>query len=724
MTMTRRPNATFIALLAAVLATPYAAARAADYPREFIYDTAAGTDEALVNVSLVNHRWPDCTTLESAIRDIFRIEGVTRKPDQDKALALWKWFRILVSSTGGGYAYEGPRGRERIVYDPHKILTVYGHHQCDGLSWAMAPLWRAAGYMAFDECTHGHTTAALRYRDADRHWRYHSFDPQGRFYYWDPKAERVATRTVPVMTAMVYRHVTAPQRLHSLRTSLRIGEAIERRWSNGACVVPSGRPGKPVHPKYYEFRYGRTDGIYAVAGQESQHFGPWPDPKVLRGQLAEGSANVNCTGSGKTLYGPAEAGKPAIFIFRLPPPYVAVEAHFKATLHKARDGDVCNVYLSRDGRPWQRVFEKTRTGPEGVRIDMGRKARTSGKPNAYTAYDIRIKVEMVAAGKPGDVGMSSPSIAVRRMLNKRTLPNLMPGENVFRVAADRIAPGWALRLRLSYRLKGKVAACEHVIGRFPYYFRIDAPGVKLRTIGNYDQDFGNEAVRMLRYRMELVPTRGAKLTRSLPAEKADAAFAKACPHPADMTKRRTPKVLEADPMQTSGFFPQSRAVLKDTDRMNALIRQLNSSGDSSYKAWAAAQELGAYPESVDHLCNRLGNANIDLTLFLCKALAQIGDRRAVEPLLARWAEVPKGAPGTRYIPDALAAIGDRRVVPALVRPLKRVRFDFRFHVARALGILGGPEAAAALRDLAANDPFPAVRAEAKAALEKLKGRSK
>ena len=49
-----------------------------------------------------------------------------------------------------------------------------------------------------------------------------------------------------------------------------------------------------------------------------------------------------------------------------------------------------------------------------------------------------------------------------------------------------------------------------------------------------------------------------------------------------------------------------------------------------------------------------------------------GDKKAVKPLLAKWAKEPAaGAPGTRYIPDVLAAIGDRSVVAELIKPLKQ-----------------------------------------------------
>jgi HEAT repeat protein len=136
--------------------------------------------------------------------------------------------------------------------------------------------------------------------------------------------------------------------------------------------------------------------------------------------------------------------------------------------------------------------------------------------------------------------------------------------------------------------------------------------------------------------------------------------------------------------------------------------------------WIAAEDLGAYPEALDALLAELPKANIDLTLFICKALAQIGDKKAIPALLDKWAQAPQGAPGTRYIPDVLAAIGDPTVVPTLVAPLKRMRFDYRLHIAYALGKLGGPLAMDALADMAANDPFPAVKEFAAEQLARLK----
>ena len=64
------------------------------------------------------------------------------------------------------------------------------------------------------------------------------------------------------------------------------------------------------------------------------------------------------------------------------------------------------------------------------------------------------------------------------------------------------------------------------------------------------------------------------------------------------------------------------------------------------------------------------------------------------------------------------------VVPQLLAPLKKCRFDYRFHIAHALGELGGPRAEKALEELVADDPFPGVREEARRALAKLRAKKR
>lgn len=717
-------------------ATGEAAVAEPAYPAEEICEAAVGPDEALVNVSLAVDRWPDCTTLASAAADIFRIEGVAGKSDQEKALALWKWFRILTCSTGGiygeslrdNYAFEGPAGAEQLCFDPHKILTVYGHHMCDGLSWTLAPLWRAAGYMAFDECTHGHTIAALRYRDADGALRFHSFDPNGRFFYWDDQRKIVGTWTLPVMRGRVYRHVLAPRHLHSLRTSLRIGERIHRCWDNTGSVIPYGKERDKArnlneHP-FYTCRPGRTDGAYAVVGEESQTLVAVLEPATFTAQLWAG-CDVACSAPevGKATAHPAKPGEIAELVYRLPSPYVVADARCYATLVKAGADDLCRLLLSRDGTNWAPIFTKATTGEEDVTIELGRWAREKGTPDAYAAYDFFIKAEFRTAADIRGTGMNALCVWAVRQLNKRTLPNLRPGRNCLRLTADRLAPGWALAVQVDYRVKGEERKVSCVVREFPHYFRIDVPGAVERALPNYDQAFNDGDLQMVSIKMRLIPEKSAPAAEpSLPEAEGRACFAAASPHPADFSGldyRKVRKAAETDIRQTSGFLPQGDSRrLPDDAAMEGLIKHL---GGNNVEDWMAMEDLGDYPGAIEPLLQALPKANIDQTLFICKALAKLKDPRAVKPLLEKWKkEGAGGAPGTRYIPDVLAAIGDASVVPDLVAPLGTMRFDFRFHIAHALGILGGAEAEKALEDLAARDPFPAVREKAAAALEKLK----
>ncbi|MCX7805494.1 MAG: hypothetical protein N3A38_09935, partial [Planctomycetota bacterium] len=121
------------------------------FPAEEIHDDFSGPDEAVTDLRIASNRWPDCFSNASAVTDIFRLEGVADRSDHEKAMALWKWFRILFCPKYGAYYWEEDEtGTPRIVYDGHKIFTVYGRHYCDGTAWCMVDLWRAVGYIALD----------------------------------------------------------------------------------------------------------------------------------------------------------------------------------------------------------------------------------------------------------------------------------------------------------------------------------------------------------------------------------------------------------------------------------------------------------------------------------------------------------------------------------------------------------------------------------------------
>lgn len=691
------------------------------YPREEMHDTRVYPDEVLTDVRITASTWPDCYSNETAIRSIFRIEGVADGPaDQAKALALWKWFRILMSSNLGGHRYEtDSQGVDRIVLGPHRIFTCYGHHQCDGLSWTMVPLWRAAGYMGLDECHFGHTVASLWYRDADGHHRFHDLDPQKRFYYWDPGKKIISTWTMPVMRERVHRHVMQPRHTHTLRTSLRAGEFIVRRWTNEGFVIPPGRQGPDISygkdAKYYRYREGRGDGVFTVAGSELQEFCPDRHPETFPASLQEGSVNTACTAG---FMHPDKVGAPGVFMYRIASPYPAVEATVEAELSKGSCEDRCAIELSIDeGKTWKPVRVLEDAGTETVSVKIGRTARAAGGPNVYTAYSFLLRGVFETKNSPRSVGMRGFRVSVVRQLNRRTLPNLRPHENMIRVDGVWQRNGYELEAAIAWKCNGKIREEKRRIASFPFYFSVDTGAVAETIHMNYDSKFNDGPVQMQSISLRLVPTAEGPADESLAAETGERAFAAAAPHPADMTHYKIPELLERSPGETTGFLPQDGHVHPDKKEIEELMSKLKSG--KLTEPWAAAEDLQHHPEALDELIAALPGADIDLTLYICKALAQLKDSKAILALLEKWKEGEKGSPGTRYIPDALAAIGDVSVVPALVKPLKTMRFDFRFHIAYALGRLGGPEARAALEDLAKNDPFPAVRELAASALERL-----
>ena len=710
-------------------------AKADNFPSESEYDTAVHADEALVNVRVRNHRWPDCYSLQTAAADIYRLEGVAEAPDatEAKALAAWRWLLTLMSISGGRVFEGNPTGKwvrchgDRDVQQIEvrrgdKLILVYGVHECGGLSRALAHLWRAGGYLGYQEPSSGHSVACLRYPDADGVWRMHSFNPQGMSYYWNPRDKRVGTRRRPVLRGVEYKRFLPPME-HTLRTSLRRGEAVRRRWSNDGYVQMTQRMGYwKKRPKHKQI------ASHCVAGQEDQVLTAVAEPKTFRGQLWPASRNVACSapGPGRAALHPAEAGQAASFVYRLASPYVAIEAAVEATLKKARAADVCRLAFSNNmGRSWHVLCDKKAAGEETVRLEVGRKRYWQPAPSITSHYSFLIKAEFRTDGDPRRVGMDALKVVVHRQLNMRALPNLMPGENVIQVAADALRPDLALQLDVEYEVNGKPRAARRVIRRFPHFFRIDVTGLpaeKLKT-PHYLANWGGKAtfnlpehpLRMKALSLCLIPAAGASADESMPADRAEAFFRKAYPTPYKHDRRMADesKVPEHE-SEVSGFFPQlprtKDAPAEPLAYYNWLIARIGTSD-------VRLPKLPAGTDPIQWCIEKLPRASGGRTTGICNVLAHFADKRALPALLAKWAAAPKYGPGDRYVPDALAAIGDRSAAAALAGSVRRLRFDYRVHVARALGILGGPEARRTLELLAAKDPNISVRGQARRALE-------
>ncbi len=713
-----------------------------EYAPESIYDTTVHSDEALVDVRVRNSRWPDCYSLETIIRDVFRLEGVDDTPDANraKAFALWKWLHML-KSTRGSRVFEGnPYGkRTRFTGNPatdqieirsgDKQLLVYGLHECGGMSRTMAHLWRSAGFLGYQEPDPGHSTCALRYPDKDGVWRMHTFNPQGYNYYWNPRDNRVGTRRKPVMRGCEYRRFVPPL-THTLRTGLRPGETVTRRWKNDGYIQKTSRmlkwAGKVGDPSRH------IDA--GVAGQEDQVLAAVTDPKDYLTQLWPGSTNTACSApaAGSAALHPAEADKTASFIYRLPSPYIAIEAELEAELVKTAADDICRILFSTDmGKSWHPLHEKKDVGTEQVKLSVGRKRYWNKQPSITSSYAVLFKAEFKTDGKPVDVGMNALKIVVHRQLNMRCLPTLLPAENVYKISAASMGPGSALKFSLDYEVNGEARSLTRVISKFPHYFRVDVKGLPAKKLkgpyyltpmgGKRSFNLPEHPLRMKAMRLELVPLASAKPAASMPAAEAEPFFKKAYPNPHEYHRKMTHKKKIPDhESEVSGFVPQiprnSKQPSDPREYYNWLVDNLGTTDAKLPKAGEDVKDVIAWCMKKFPGCHHLH------TMGFANVFAHFKDKRTIPVMLEKWKKAPEYGPGDRYIPDALAAMGDRSVVPALIKPLKRLRFDYRVHIARALGVLGGAEAKKALEMMAREDPNISVRGEAKRQLDALEKR--
>jgi HEAT repeat protein len=125
--------------------------------------------------------------------------------------------------------------------------------------------------------------------------------------------------------------------------------------------------------------------------------------------------------------------------------------------------------------------------------------------------------------------------------------------------------------------------------------------------------------------------------------------------------------------------------------------------DEEVRRYATRSLIKLHEAAVPPLIELLPTASPRALLAAVRALGDIADRRALEPLLAR-ADGP--ARGEVFL--ALGKLKDPRAEAALVRGLSDADWRVRMNAAMALGPLGGPAAAAALRKTL-EDPEMVVR---------------
>ena len=310
---------------------------------------------AATNVTVVCDRWPDGSDLRQFGLDTARLSGA--KTDHEKCLAVWQWVRRCTMCTNGTPPLESftdpiQTPKNGYIDDPMKVLNVYGAHWCDGLSQAVAAVWRSLGYRAEKLFCHGHTLADCSYRDFDGVERWHWYDVSEGAFMLDRSGRRVLSPD-DLITDLFSdwcggwvhcQHLDMPT--HRVALSFRPGEMLERVWGNWGKPYQNNvgkQDGDDHEHGPYKFGYGNGRWTYA--------------PDLSRPEWTSGLVGPP-EGMAQDRLMPERAGKVATAIWRFRTPYIVSDAEVHLNLVRKNQQDSVRLHLSvDDGKTWKPLWE-------------------------------------------------------------------------------------------------------------------------------------------------------------------------------------------------------------------------------------------------------------------------------------------------------------------------------------------------------------------------------
>lgn len=710
-----RPGLTAV-LLAAALAAAAASARAGEpgRPPDAQPPVAAPARPPLAVEGLVltSDRWVDVSGPAEFARSVFRLERC--RDQQEEAEALFRWMQRCVAP--GPPAYEARPSRSYVL-DAGRIIRVHGYSTCDGIGTSFAQIWRSLGRDAHKAYlpARGHTVAELEYRDRDGRTRWHLFDAHGGWYALTPEgrvagsAELAASpELVPLRGAWagyctigtVHTMMMAASRWDA-GLALHPQESVELLWDGGGrCYF---RPDTLTSDSRKEF-FKEGSAFRKQAG--AAHFVYRPD----FGSCAPAEA---CLASGARVeqggaVANAAAGAPAVLEFAFPSPYVYTGGSAAAEVDCAAAGDSAALLARAGGRRggWVEVAKHSGPGKAALKADLA----AGGPVDAAGRYEFDLRLEL-RSGRPGGARLTGLRVERWAQLNARALPPVLPGWNRFALRGGRPAAGWAPRVTLAWEGRDGEEFESRTPRELPFEFQVF--GARRRVV--------EPPIVMRRIRVECVraPEAAVEAARgaagATESETAERLLAVARAGGGESLGKLRAALADRDPAARQ-WAAHSLAVLGDKSAVPDLTRAL--AGDESEKVrLAAANALGMLraPEAVPALVAALDEkayAGLDkrqempfgwlrpVRWAAARSLAEIGDERAVEPLIAQMRRAQNDY--LAVLAESLARLRARQALPEMCRRLQgRPRDSGARACAEAIGELAdparpGPEATAAL----------------------------
>ena len=399
------------------------------------------------------HGQPDTSGLVSLARGIFA-ESRAQTP-REKAEAIWRFFLTdgrfvkpgLIYHIAG-WAYEEPQGE---VLDPVKLLNSYGFGLCYHIAPLLESVFEAGGFAdARVWFLTGHTVAEVFYEGG-----YHYFDSDMMGYSTvgtdgplklrpiasvhqierdgtiitgklvGPKQADAANVDSPWYPADVRAHAVGD--LAELFTSSKDNWVYPyRRFTAGHTMNFVLRPGEKLvryfHPRpeglfYLPYRF---DGVtWREFPQEIAEY------KIRTADGPRSQKDARAWATGLQEYRPP-VSKALVAVYRMPCPYVIIDAKFEFQLELQSSGESIAVETSvDDGRTWL-AADSVRGPNRGSWTAQPATLTKSehGSRNAVSGtYGYLIRVSKTGGELRG------LTLSTRFQLNPRTLPELKPGAN-------------------------------------------------------------------------------------------------------------------------------------------------------------------------------------------------------------------------------------------------------------------------------------------------------
>jgi len=152
-----------------------------------------------------------------------------------------------------------------------------------------------------------------------------------------------------------------------------------------------------------------------------------------------------------------------------------------------------------------------------------------------------------------------------------------------------------------------------------------------------------------------------------------------------------------------------------------LVETILHDRTSKLRRASAAASLGliGHRTTIPHLLKATKDPSIDVRLHTVVALAQFRDSAAIPYLIKALSDESGGV--RIQAANALGLLRSRKAVGPLIRALRDEKWYVRQHAARSLGLIGDKRATSPLSS-SLMDPRPAVAADARQALERLRAR--